>query len=142
MNTQQWEEFMKLQLIQQQQVSELLRVFTLQHGQTASKPTNASNTVENDPTKICQKIKNFTNDKFNPETTSVENFVEYFEAKCNIYGDEYKVIQKQLFITCLSPDVFHKIKTAFLENVEKKTYEDLKAKLYSFYHKKRHVSKH
>lgn len=125
MDSTQFKEFMK----QQQQLTEIVRLLAAQQSLS---PTKSN--VNDDSTS--KKIRNFANDKFNPDTTSVNEFIEYFEAKCNIYGSEYKEIQKDLFVTCLPPDIFHKIKTSFMNTFEQRTYEELKAKLCSFYSKK------
>lgn len=137
MNAEQFKEFIQIQREQQQQISDVLQQLVLQQQRpTAATPTSATPGTESissaNTNNNCNKhiiIKNFKCDTFNPATTSVEYFLDFFEKKCDIWDVSEDDIRKELLFSCLSPEVFHDLKVALIPDFENSLYKDVKFKL-------------
>lgn len=78
------------------------------------------------------QIINQLKEKFEPETTSIEHFIDFFEAKCNILNQKHNM--RDLLISCLTPNVYHELKIALTPNFDTQSYDVLKNKLMDLYH--------
>ncbi|CAH0715380.1 unnamed protein product, partial [Brenthis ino] len=139
MNPEQIDQLLRNQVSQQQQITEILK-FLVETRITTPTPLNNNGTelqvTTSTPTEINKIaiINNFRGDKFEPSSnSSIENFIEYFEAKCRIGGESYLNIQKDLLLSCLKPETYHEIKTALIPSFENSTYDDIKNKLLDIY---------
>ncbi|CAH0724097.1 unnamed protein product, partial [Brenthis ino] len=139
MNPERIDQLLRNQVSQQQQITEILK-FLVETRITTPTPLNNNGTelqvTTSTPTEINKIaiINNFRGDKFEPSSnSSIENFIEYFEAKCRIGGESYLNIQKDLLLSCLKPETYHEIKTALIPSFENSTYDDIKNKLLDIY---------
>uniref|UniRef100_A0A2A4JEX3 Reverse transcriptase domain-containing protein n=1 Tax=Heliothis virescens TaxID=7102 RepID=A0A2A4JEX3_HELVI len=141
MNAEQFAAFLAAQQQQQAVLTALLQelVQLKQHqGSPSTDNSNNNNYGNETPTTAKQNIvKHFKCDKFNPEITAAENFIELFEAKCRIWGEETINIQKDLLINSLTPDIYHELKVALTPNFEKTSYNEVKMKLLDLYRTKK-----
>ncbi|XP_061705289.1 uncharacterized protein K02A2.6-like [Cydia pomonella] len=144
MNSEQFDKFLTLQATQQKQISDILQLLlSQQQNATAAAPTpTTTNGTESPSFSNTNGNRNnvyngFKSDKFNPDDTAVEKFIDYFETKCKLWGEDARNIQKELLFTCLSPEIFHEIKVALTPHFEDSTYADVRNKLMDLFRIKR-----
>ncbi|CAH0722690.1 unnamed protein product, partial [Brenthis ino] len=139
MNPEQIAQLLRNQVSQQQQITEIQK-FLVATRITTPTPLNNNGTESQVTTSTpiemnkIAVINNFRGHKFEPSSnSSIDNFNEYFEAKCRIWGESYLIIQKDLLLSCLKPETYHEIKTALIPSFENSTYDVIKNKLLDIY---------
>lgn len=135
------EKFAQLLQVQQKQQEQITQVLQLLQ-QTVS--ANSNNVREQNETRNSNTqldiIKHFKCDKFNPDITNPETYIDYFESKCKLWGESALNIQKQLLFSCLSPETYQELKISFqnsIPNFDSQIYENIKTNFLNLYRTKR-----
>lgn len=137
MDPQQFQQFMEKQNEQQQQINQLISaIVSLQASQSRDIPNASANTSNKDI------IKNFKCEKFDPNNNA-ETFIDFFEAQCRLWGlhndtdAQTNKTKCQLFFTCLKPESYKELKTAFANSetkFEEQQYQAVIKKFLDIFH--------
>lgn len=131
MDAEQFTQIVEILNLQQQQMAQLIQTFATQQQPTAS----------SSDTEVRNIIKGFKCEKYDTNTRA-EVFLEYFEAQCRMWGlnkhdnTTYKDAKRELFLSCLKPDTYKELKTAFANvtpKFEEQSYEEISKKFLSLF---------
>lgn len=137
MNEEQFVQFLRAQQAQQEQINALLALLIRQQNEHPSTSESVTSTPSNSSNNRITILKHFSTDKFNPEKDRIEDFIEFFENKCQTIQITDKSLQKDIILNTITPDTFRQLTVALTPNFEKSTYFDIRGKLLDLYRVKK-----